>query len=279
MQKLSNPCIKTSTFAELCNTNKRTLIHYDEIGLFSPAYTDEKGYRYYTESQCDVFFTITCLKDLGMPLKEIKSYIDHRDPSSLQELLLHQQEQVQKEMEHLNRIRQVISTKLSLVSAGSEISFHGRCSDVFLEDMPEEYMIVSPELNTSDQKTLFSALSEHIRYCNEHALSVGHPYGAMLPVYTLYDNEPDIYSRFFTKISMSPKDPAHPLLIKPAGQYAVTYLKGDYYASGDAYQKLLDYIHSNNLTAGNYCYKEAVWDELTVQSPEEYITKISIALK
>ena len=24
------------------NTNKRTLIHYDEIGLFSPAYTDEK---------------------------------------------------------------------------------------------------------------------------------------------------------------------------------------------------------------------------------------------
>lgn len=279
MQKLSNPCIKTSTFAELCNTNKRTLIHYDEIGLFSPAYTDEKGYRYYTESQCDVFFTITCLKDLGMPLKEIKSYIDHRDPSSLRELLLHQQEQVQKEMEHLNRIRQVISTKLSLISAGSEISFQDRCSDVFLEDMPEEYMIVSPELNTSDQKALFSALSEHIRYCNEHALSVGHPYGAMLPVHTLFDKGPDIYCRFLTKISAPPKDPVHPLLIKPAGQYVVTYLKGDYYSSGDAYQKLLDYIHSHNLTADTYCYKEAVWDELTVQSPDEYITKISIALR
>ena len=69
MQKLNIPCIKTGEFAKLCGTNKRTLFHYDEIGLFSPAYTDEKGYRYYSENQCDVFFTITCLKELGMPLR------------------------------------------------------------------------------------------------------------------------------------------------------------------------------------------------------------------
>ena len=64
MQKLKNACIRTGDFAKLCNTNKRTLIHYDEIGLFKPAYIDEKGYRYYSESQFDVFFTITCLKAL-----------------------------------------------------------------------------------------------------------------------------------------------------------------------------------------------------------------------
>ena len=78
MQKFSVPCIKTGDFAKLCNTNKRTLIHYDEIGLFSPAYTDEKGYRYYSENQCDTFFTITCLKEIGMPLKEIKRFIIYR---------------------------------------------------------------------------------------------------------------------------------------------------------------------------------------------------------
>ena len=58
MQKFSNACIKTGDFAKLCGTNKRTLIHYDEIGLFKPARTDEKGYRYYSENQFDVFFTI-----------------------------------------------------------------------------------------------------------------------------------------------------------------------------------------------------------------------------
>lgn len=92
MRKLNKPCIKTGDFAKLCKTNKRTLFHYDEIGLFSPVLTDDKGYRYYTESQCDVFFTITCLKDIGMPLKEIKQYIDSKDSENLKQLLLEQQE-------------------------------------------------------------------------------------------------------------------------------------------------------------------------------------------
>ena len=34
MQKNDIPCIKTGDFAKLCGTNKRTLIHYDEIGIF-----------------------------------------------------------------------------------------------------------------------------------------------------------------------------------------------------------------------------------------------------
>ena len=43
MQKFNDPCIKTGDFARLCGTNKRTLIHYDEIGLFKPAYTDDRA--------------------------------------------------------------------------------------------------------------------------------------------------------------------------------------------------------------------------------------------
>ena len=35
-------------FARLHQLNKRTLHYYDDIGLFSPAYKGENGYRYYT---------------------------------------------------------------------------------------------------------------------------------------------------------------------------------------------------------------------------------------
>lgn len=38
-------------FAKLHNVNKRTLHYYDHIGLFSPAYKGENGYRYYDYSQ------------------------------------------------------------------------------------------------------------------------------------------------------------------------------------------------------------------------------------
>ena len=124
MQKFSIPCIKTGDFAKLCGTNKRTLIHYDEIGLFKPAYTDERGYRYYSENQFDVFFTITCLRELGMPLKEIGAFLSHRSPESLKELLLEQQKEVLREEARIKKIKQVIDTKLSLVSKQEELYYH-----------------------------------------------------------------------------------------------------------------------------------------------------------
>ncbi|CDD98328.1 MerR family transcriptional regulator [Blautia faecicola] len=274
MQKFSVPCIKTGDFAKLCNTNKRTLIHYDEIGLFSPAYTDEKGYRYYSENQCDTFFTITCLKEIGMPLKEIKQYIDHKNPEDLQTLLLQQQQKVEADFARLHRIRQVIDTKLQLIHAGEHLQFSDSVSAVSLEDFPEEYLIVSPPLHTSDHEKIFSAIYQHIAYCNHNLLNAGHPYGAMLATEELLQGHQDVYAHFFTKVIQPPT--GHPWMSKPAGTYAVIYLKGDYYEADQAFETLLDYIQENNLTPGTYCYKEAVLDEMAVENETQLVTRISI---
>lgn len=277
MQKFNDPCIKTGDFAKLCNTNKRTLFHYDEIGLFSPSYIDERGYRFYTESQCDIFFTITCLKDLGMPLKEIKNYIDHRNPAQLKILLLEQQKKVLQELEHLQRIEQVIQTKLKLVTSGEHLHFNGPLSSVRIETNPEEFLIATSRLDTDNHEKLFFALCNHISYCNRHHLNTGHPYGAMMSVSSLKAGHTDMYAHFFTKVTIQP-DGYH-YLTKPAGAYAVIYLKGDYYDADEAYNRLLSYIDDNELTAGEFCYKEAVWDELTVEKEQDYVTKISIPLQ
>ena len=63
----------TGEFAKLCNVNKKTLFHYDEIGLFKPEIVKENGYRYYSIYQLEIFDMIYTLRDLGVPLKEIKS--------------------------------------------------------------------------------------------------------------------------------------------------------------------------------------------------------------
>lgn len=274
MQKFNIPCIKTGDFARLCNTNKRTLFHYDDIGLFSPAFTDEKGYRFYTEGQCDVFFTITCLKELGMPLKEIKEYIDSRSPSNLKALLLEQQKKIRREMENLLRIEQVIQTKLDLVNTGEKLSFSGRFSPVSIERHPEEYLITSPYLNTDDHNALFNAICSHLSYLSHRHLSTGHPYGAMLSTASLKEENTSTYAFFFTKVSSPPEDES--FRIKPEGSYAVLYLRGNYYDADEAYRRIFSYIEAQNLTPGEYCYKEAIWDEVALDTAEAYITRISI---
>lgn len=277
MQKKQIPCIKTGDFAKLCNTNKRTLFHYDEIGLFSPAYTDERGYRFYSESQCDVFFTISCLREIGMPLKEIKKYIDQRNPAALKQLLEEQYQKVRAEQERLKRIEQVIETKLSLVCLSElpEVSEGGQT--VRLEQTSEEYLVISPRLDTDEHDTIIHAICDHIGYCNHNHLNAGHPYGAMVSTESLMHEKWDTYAHFFTKVLKKPQ--GHPVHIKPAGTYAVTYLKGDYYHASDAYRLLLSYIQEHHYKPGEFSYKEAVLDEIAVETEDDYLTKISILVE
>lgn len=297
MQKFNDPCIKTGEFAKLCGTNKRTLIHYDEIGLFKPAFTDDRGYRYYSESQFDVFFTINCLSKLGMPLKEIGAFLKHRNPQALKKLLLEQREEVIKEEERIRKTRQVIETKLSLVSlqeklenmpdsdsalkgtpkpATSVFQVGNSAGHIFQERTPEEYMILSDPLNTNDHEAIIHTLCSHIGYCNKNNLNAGHPYGAMLDVSELRQGHLDTYAYFFTKVIDRPENIS--FHIKPAGTYAVAYLKGDYYDSEETYRKLFQWIDENGFHTGQYSYKEAVIDELAATSSEEYLTKISVQI-
>lgn len=279
MQKFNDPCIKTGDFARLCGTNKRTLIHYDEIGLFKPAYTNDRGYRYYSESQFDVFFTINCLSKLGMPLKEIGAFLNHRNPQALKKLLLEQREEVLKEEERIRKTRQVIETKLALVSLQEKLESNQAGSStehIFQEYTPEEYMILSDPLNTNDHEAIIHTLCSHIGYCNKNNLNAGHPYGAMLDVSELRQGHLDTYAYFFTKVIDRPED--FPFHIKPAGTYAVAYLKGDYYDSEETYRKLFQWIDENGFRTGQYSYKEAIIDELAADSSEEYLTKISVQI-
>ncbi len=279
MQKFNDSCIKTGDFARLCGTNKRTLIHYDEIGLFKPAYTDDRGYRYYSKSQFDVFFTINCLSKLGMPLREIGAFLNHRNPQALKKLLLEQREEVLKEEERIRKTRQVIETKLALVSLQEKLESNQAGSStehIFQEYTPEEYMILSDPLNTNDHEAIIHTLYSHIGYCNKNNLNAGHPYGAMLDVSELRQGHLDTYAYFFTKVIDRPED--FPFHIKPAGTYAVAYLKGDYYDSEETYRKLFQWIDENGFRTGQYSYKEAIIDELAADSSEEYLTKISVQI-
>ncbi len=88
--------------AKLNNVSEQTLRLYDKIGLFKPAYVDEKnGYRLYDIGQSARLDIIQYLKNLGMTLKEIKEVFDYRDLSLLQEKLEESKGQIDLQIKHL----------------------------------------------------------------------------------------------------------------------------------------------------------------------------------
>lgn len=88
-------------FSDLCKVNKQTLLYYDQIGLFSPIYKNDKGYRFYSIRQLEWFNVIELLKDLGMSLKEIQQYMKHKSPASFLSLMHQQKENIVKKEKKL----------------------------------------------------------------------------------------------------------------------------------------------------------------------------------
>lgn len=63
--------MNTKEFAKLCGVEKRTLFHYDELGILKPASVRENGYREYRPEQIGKMDMIKLLQASGYTLKEI----------------------------------------------------------------------------------------------------------------------------------------------------------------------------------------------------------------
>ena len=66
--------------AKYQHISKQTLIFYDKIGLFRPAWVDPpSGYRYYSASQLDYLDTILIMKKIGFSLQEIRGIFELKE--------------------------------------------------------------------------------------------------------------------------------------------------------------------------------------------------------
>ena len=99
--------LSTGEFAKLVGTTKHTLFYYDEIGLFSPEWKEEKtGYRYYTYAQLDTFDVIYTLRELDMSLEQIKGYMQNRSPLKFLNLLEEEEKIIGEKLKQLKKTRE-----------------------------------------------------------------------------------------------------------------------------------------------------------------------------
>ena len=65
--------------AKQTSVSVRTLHHYDAIGLLKPTQITEAGYRMYDEAAVERLYLILLFREIGFPLKKIRSILDAPD--------------------------------------------------------------------------------------------------------------------------------------------------------------------------------------------------------
>lgn len=273
MNKLDDKYIKSGEFAKISGVNKQTLFFYNKIHLFSPAFVDKQGYRYYTFSQLDVFSTILALKTIGMSLEEIKEYIDTRTAETTQGLFQNCIEKTREKINELETLSREMKKRMELIEKARKI----RCGEVYVEHHEKQYIYcgsyIAKDATVIERHT---CMGELIEYRLRHQLHCGHALGGMVEKSFLENptGEQTKYCRYFTVIDHPEKDQGN--MEKTAGNYLVLYYKGPYDKTFLAYPQIIEYADSHNMKLGDYAYEESLIDEISEYRPEEYITQITI---
>jgi DNA-binding transcriptional MerR regulator len=77
------PGLTIGEFAQVTHLSVRTLRRYHERALLEPAVVDpDSGYRYYTSGQIPAAQVIHRLRELGMPLREVREMLATPDPDA-----------------------------------------------------------------------------------------------------------------------------------------------------------------------------------------------------
>lgn len=116
-----------SQVAEKFNLTPHTIRYYDKEGLLPFIDRTKAGNREFSDSDLDWLKLICCLKNTGMPIKQIKRYIQWclQGDDTLEirrQMFLDHRKEVLKQMEDLKENLKTIDYKLSLYDTSCNIS-------------------------------------------------------------------------------------------------------------------------------------------------------------
>lgn len=261
----------TGEFARLCGVTKHTLFHYDEMGIFRPSLKGENGYRYYSLPQLEVFHVITTLRELGMPLREIKAYLDRRSPGELVRLLEREEQALTEKLSVLRRMRRLVRRKAALTREAMETD----PDTILLKEEDEAYFVMTPAGSFATSRDTAQALSTHLRWCAEHGISSPYAIGSAIPLEEARAGNFDTgYSHVYTRVDRPPRGVA--VCTRPAGTYLTACHVGGYERVGETYGQILRYARDGRLALRGPFYEDSLLDELSVTGYDNYILQMSI---
>ncbi|MFG2918010.1 MerR family transcriptional regulator [Kitasatospora sp. NPDC048298] len=123
--------------AKIAKVTVRTLHHYDEIGLLSPAGRTRSGYRWYGDADLDRLQQILFYRELGFPLDEIAAILDD-DSVSPTEHLRRQHRLLTDRISHLQELASAVEHAMEARRMGIQLTPEEKF-EIFGEGYQEEW--------------------------------------------------------------------------------------------------------------------------------------------
>lgn len=243
------------------------LRYYDKIGLMSPDFTGENGYRYYSKKQIWKLNNIRNLRNIGVGLEDIKEFLDERNINSANDIIEFQLEKVEDKIKKLTELKEELTSKLE------NIEFFKTFKDFnkpVLKFIPKRKFLRSKGNFRQDWEIDFELkiLNEKTEYDNDFILT-NNEIGATLSKENFFKGEYLTFSESFIINDVKGE-------IIPEGYFLTIVFKGKYDESYKYYNILKKYIEENNLIVTGDIHEIYHIEIHITENEDEFITEIQI---
>ncbi|MCI9596714.1 MAG: MerR family transcriptional regulator [Firmicutes bacterium] len=267
-----NKLLTIGQFARLHGINKKTLMWYDEIGLFKPAVIDPRnGYRQYNYHQSSMLETILLLRELDVSIGEIQAFMKNRSASSLEHLLNEKITALDQRITHLQAVRKTLCNHRQNMTTLLTMDL----TEISVIQKEERCLVtvdITKETSFDRQVEMITAETQKYQLRRLHDAS----YGTMIPVPDLYAGNFENYCQLFIEIPFPIKKTG--LHIQPSGDYIRAFHKGNWDGIPARYQEILDYAKEHGLTLSGFSYEIGI-NENVIERIEDYIVQIEIPIR
>src|SRR5699024_1603302 len=122
--------------ADLAGVTRKTLCHYDKIGLLEPQTLSEAGYRLYGQAEVDLLQQILFFKEMGIALADIRSLVHSPDYQVVATLNAHLT-YLSKERRRIDRLIETVRTTIK-AQRGEIIMLNEEKFEAFKQQLIDE---------------------------------------------------------------------------------------------------------------------------------------------
>lgn len=275
MQKNIQNYFTTGELSHLCRIPRKTLLYYDKLGLITPEVIDENGYRYYKRSQLFLLQLVLTLRQLDIPIAQIKEYLAHRSLANYNQLF------TERIKTFSQQIKQLEAMKAELLETVADLDNIAalKLDSITIEKIPPQYLFISKptEANEGFKKrsthiaNMFAKLQKEVSVTTN---SFGYLYDAQI----LEDfNTQHIHNYFYT---LSKPIASAQCYTKEAGEYATLNFQGVYmFNYKKNLQALASFLQEQHLQTLSPLYVTSLCDYWTTGDIDKYIYKLEIRVK
>ena len=264
----------TGQFAKMFDIEKSMLHYYDSIGLISPQTKGENNYRYYSWQQFDEITLILTLRELDMPVSAIKEYIKNRTPEKFAKLLNETSTELEERLGQILRLQKFINGRRKI----TEEALNATLNEIKIQHFPKDFFYV-----TSFDGDPY-VIEEVYHYEGRHnktlkLLDIYSPYpvGEITHIDSISEDKIIHHNYFQTKLT-SKNDYSDPW-VHPEGDYLTIYHEDGYWKTPKYHKLLLAYAKKNGLKTDEFFYDEYLLDEMSTNTLNSYLIRVSLRIK